>query len=76
MPTNSQIADVEGMNDRFESNWKDGRYLHHPTYNQPGHRTLPNLHMSLLHAAGMPSDRYGDLGASIDQDGPLGELMS
>ncbi|MDE0858943.1 MAG: DUF1552 domain-containing protein [Akkermansiaceae bacterium] len=143
-------ADVEGMNDRFESNWKEGRlmrdtirtyqmelisglatklkavpegngtmldntiivflsdagsqhhtgyenmpllvlgnmsgafktgrYLHYPTYNQPGHRTLANLHMSLLHAAGMPSDRYGDrdlgLGASIHQDGPLGELMS
>ena len=60
--------------------FKTGRYLHYPTYNQPGHRTLANLHMSLLHSAGMPSDRYGDrdlgLGDAIDQDGPLAELMA
>ena len=64
------------MNESFRT----GRYLHYPTYNQPGHRVLANLHMSLLHAAGMPSDRYGDkdlgLGADIDQDGPLAELMA
>lgn len=59
---------------------KTGRYLHYPTYNQPGHRILANLHMALLHAAGMPNDRYGDrdlgLSAAIDQDGPLSELMA
>lgn len=59
--------------------FKTGRYLHYPTYNQPGHRTLANLHMSLLHAAGMPDDRYGDrdlgLGEAVDQEGPLAELM-
>lgn len=60
--------------------FKPGRYLHYPTYNQPDHRVLANLHMSLLHAAGMPSDRYGDrdlgLGEAINQDGPLAELMA
>jgi len=59
---------------------KTGRYLHYPTYNQPGHRTLANLHMSLLHSAGMPSDRYGDrdlgLSSVVKQDGPLNELMA
>ncbi len=47
---------------------------------EPGHRVLANLHMSLLHAAGLPSDHYGErdlaLGADIDQDGPLAELMA
>ena len=60
--------------------FKTGRYLHYPTYNQPGHRTLANLHMSLLHAAGRPTDRYGDrdlgLSDSVNQDGPLDELMA
>ena len=60
--------------------FKTGRYLHYPAYNQPGHRVLANLHMSLLHAAGLPSDRYGDrdlgLGDGIDQDGPLAEWMA
>ena len=60
--------------------FKTGRYLHYPTYNQPGHRVLANLHMSLLHAAGAPDDSYGDkdlgLGEAIDQSGPLAELMS
>jgi len=57
-----------------------GRYLHYPTYNQPGHRVLANLHMSLLHAAGTPDDNYGDkdlgLGDAIDQSGPLSELLA
>ena len=60
--------------------FKTGRYLHYPTYNQPGHRTLANLWMSLLHGAGTPSDRFGDrdlgLGDAIEQDGPLAELMT
>ncbi len=60
--------------------FETGRYLHYPSYNQPGHRTLANLHMSLLHAAGMPDDRYGDrdlgLSSDVHQDGPLDELMT
>ena len=60
--------------------FKTGRYLHYPTYNQPGHRVLANLHMSLLHAAGMPSDNYGEkdlgLGDGVRQGGPLDEFMA
>ena len=59
--------------------FKTGRYLHYPDYNQPGHRVLANLLMSLLHGAGKPNDEYGerDLGLdeSIDQLGPLTEWM-
>ena len=58
---------------------RTGRYLHYPEYNRSGHRTLANLFMSFLHAAGAPQDRYGDpdlgLDESIDQSGPLHELM-
>ncbi|MFT7512774.1 MAG: hypothetical protein ACI9QL_001982 [Candidatus Omnitrophota bacterium] len=60
--------------------FKTGRYLHYPSYAQRGHRVLANLHMSLLHAAGMPEDGYGDvdagLGGAIDQTGPLAEWMA
>lgn len=58
---------------------KTGRYLHYPSYNQPGHRTFANLLMSILHAAEVPGDRYGDpdrgLSEDIDQDGPLSEWV-
>lgn len=60
--------------------FKTGRYLHYPNYNQSGHRVLANLLMSLQHAAGMPVDDYGDrdlgLSETIDQRGPLAELMA
>ncbi len=73
---NMPLLVLGNMGGAFET----GRYLHYPAYNQPGHRTLANLHMSLLHAAGMPDDRYGDpdlgLGEAVDQDGPLAELMA
>lgn len=58
---------------------KGGRYLHYPSYNQTGHRTLANLLMTILHGAELPSDRYGDrdlgLSEAIDQSGPLAELL-
>ena len=59
---------------------RTGRYLHYPAYNQAGHRVLANLLTSILHAAGHPTDTYGDrdlgLSESIDQTGPLAELMA
>ena len=60
--------------------FKTGRYLHYPDYNQPGHRTLANLHRSLLHAAGLPFADFGDndlgLNESINQAGLLEEFMA
>jgi hypothetical protein len=59
---------------------KTGRYLHVPSYNNSGHRVLANFLMSLQHAAGVPSDDFGDkdlgLGDAIDQRGALTELMA
>jgi hypothetical protein len=60
--------------------FKTGRYLHYPSYNQTGHRVLANFLMSLQHGAGLPEDHFGDrdlgLSESIDQSGPLAELMA
>ena len=59
---------------------KTGRYLHYPEYNSTGHRVLANFLMSLQHAAGVPNDDFGDrdlgLSETIDQRGPLAELMA
>ncbi len=73
---NMPLMVLGNMNKAF----KTGRYLHFPNYNQSGHRVLANLLMSLQHAAGMPVDDYGDkdlgLSETIDQSGPLAELMT
>ncbi|MEM7395817.1 MAG: hypothetical protein AAF492_26080, partial [Verrucomicrobiota bacterium] len=59
--------------------FRTGRYLHYPDYNQPGHRVFANLLMSLLRAADLPSDSYGEkdrgLDEAIDQAGPLAEWL-
>jgi hypothetical protein len=55
-----------------------GRYVDYPGYGQKGHRTLANLYMTFLHAAGLPCDTFGmpdpNL-ADFDQQGPLAELI-
>lgn len=55
-----------------------GRYVDYPGYGQKGHRTLANLYMTFLHAAGLPCDTFGmpdpNL-ADFDQEGPLAELI-
>ncbi|MEK0446005.1 MAG: hypothetical protein RLZZ399_1326 [Verrucomicrobiota bacterium] len=56
-----------------------GRYLDYPGYGQRGHRTLANLYMTFLHAAGMPCERFGmpdPVLADFDQKGPLAELIA
>ncbi|MGF1580804.1 MAG: DUF1552 domain-containing protein [Gemmataceae bacterium] len=59
--------------------FRTGRYLQYPGYGAQGHRTISNLYLSILHAAGQPRDRFGDLDRrlpeSISQEGPLGEWM-
>lgn len=55
-----------------------GRYLQFPCYQARKHRTMANLYLTLLHAAGKPRDRFGvtDPGLrDIDQTGPLAELL-
>jgi hypothetical protein len=56
-----------------------GRYLRFPWYGNPGHRTVANFYLTLLHAAGAPRDTFGlpDIALrDLDQSGPLAELLS
>jgi len=58
---------------------KTGHYIQVPGYDSRGHRTIANLYLSLLEAAGHPRDSFGDkdlrLDGSIDQTGPLSEWI-
>ena len=58
---------------------KTGRYLQTPGWGHAGNRTIANLYLSLLHAAGSPRDEFGDkdltMPESIDQTGPLAEWL-
>ena len=56
-----------------------GRYVQLPGYGQKNHRTLSNLYLTLLQAAGRPRDTFGvpDTGLKdIDQRGLVSELMA
>ncbi len=58
---------------------KMGRYIEYPKYREGGHRTIANLYLSFMHAAGMPApDTFGQLDSNLkdlDLTGPLAELM-
>jgi Protein of unknown function (DUF1552) len=56
-----------------------GRYLQLPHYGAQKHRTMSNLYLSLLEAAGKPRDQFGipDAGLrDIDQSGLIAELLA
>lgn len=59
---------------------KMGRYLEFPKYEEGGHRTIANLYLSFMHAAGMEApDTFGQLDSKLkhlDLNGPLAELMA
>lgn len=59
--------------------FKTGQYIHFPGYSFNGHRTISNLYLSLLHAAGLPQKSFGHLDrvlpATIDQASPLSEWV-
>ena len=58
---------------------KTGRYIEYPKYGDQGHRTVGNLYLSLMHAAGLPiADTFGQLDSNLqhlDVTGPLNELL-
>ncbi|MEC8410759.1 MAG: DUF1552 domain-containing protein [Planctomycetota bacterium] len=58
---------------------KTGRYIEYPKYGDEGHRTVGNLYLSLMRAAGMQTeDTFGQLDSNLqhlDVTGPLEELM-
>ena len=56
-----------------------GRYLEFPKYREQGHRTIGNLYLSFMEAAGIRSpESFGQPDANLkdlDLKGPLQELM-
>lgn len=58
---------------------KMGRYIEYPKYREQGHRTIGNLYLSLMAAAGMRiPETFGQLDSNLkdlDLTGPLAELM-
>jgi hypothetical protein len=56
-----------------------GRLLEFPSYQKSGHRTVANLWLALLHAAGRPRDTFGALDPGLrdlNVSGPLTELLA
>ena len=54
------------------------QYIDYPSYGNAGHRTIANLYLSFLHAAGERRETFGvpDSGlADLDQTGPLSEIL-
>ena len=56
-----------------------GRYLEYPKYGSKGHRTVGNLYLSLMQAAGLNiTETFGQLDSNLKHlnlKGPLAELM-
>jgi hypothetical protein len=66
---------IGGCNGRLKT---DGRYINYPDYGKPGHRTIGTLYNSLLHAAGVGRDGFGEIDPLIDEQmnqGPLSEFL-
>lgn len=67
---------VGGMHGKLTS----GRYIQYPSYQNSGHRTIANLYMSLMQAAGAETEEtFGQLDAQLndfDLRGPLNELIA
>ncbi|MDF1713142.1 MAG: DUF1552 domain-containing protein [Akkermansiaceae bacterium] len=59
---------------------KMGRYLEFPKYRESGHRTIGNLYLSFMHAAGIkPPETFGQTDSNLKDlnlAGPLAELMA
>lgn len=56
-----------------------GRFLQFPGYGKPGHRTIANFFLALLHAVGDKRKIFGEPDQElrdIDTSGPLAELLS
>jgi hypothetical protein len=66
---------VGGMNNRLEL----GNYIEYPDYKEQGHKTIGNIFTSIVHAAGIETDHFGNIDPALshlDQEGPLTELMA
>ena len=56
-----------------------GRFLQFPDYQKPGHRTIANFYLSMLHAVGDKREKFGDPDPELkdfNQSGPLTEILA
>jgi hypothetical protein len=56
-----------------------GRYVQLPAYGTKRHRTLSNLYLTLLQAAGRPRESFGIPDSTLrdlDQSGCIAELLA
>ena len=62
----------------------DGRFLQYPAWQErgdqiPGHRTIANFYLALLHAVGDRRKQFGERDQNLkgtDQSGPLAEILT
>ena len=62
----------------------DGRFLQYPAWQErgdqiPGHRTIANFYLALLHAVGDRRKQFGEQDQNLkgtDQSGPLAEILT
>ena len=62
----------------------DGRFLQYPAWQErgdqiPGHRTIANFYLALLHAVGDRREQFGERDRNLkgtDQSGPLAEILT
>ncbi|MFT4546719.1 MAG: hypothetical protein ACI8XO_002377 [Verrucomicrobiales bacterium] len=57
----------------------DGRYVTYADIDNRGHKTVNTIHNTLLHAAGRPTDDFGQILPGLDegvQEGSLGEMLA
>ena len=59
-----------------------GRFLHFPSYQTAGHRTIANFYLALLHAVGDRRQSFGEIDPAlvglrdVNQAGPLSEILA
>ena len=57
-----------------------GRYIEYDQYKAPGHRTIANLYLTLMHAAGLKASKtFGQPDGNLrhlNRTGPLEELLA
>ncbi len=70
------IVTLGGLSGTIET----GQYLRYASHGELGHQTLGNFYTTMLHAAGLPQDGFGQkdvqLGPEIDQESPLSHLLT
>lgn len=59
---------------------RTGQYVQYPSHGERGHHTIGNFYTTIMHAAGLPQDGFGQrdiqLGDEIDQECPLSDLLT